>query len=40
LPKGFHQFWDGFNKELYDKYLELKKEYREKLSEAWRVKMN
>jgi len=28
LPKGFNNFWDTFNKEAYDKYLEEKEKWR------------
>lgn len=40
----YKQFWDGpkvgFNEKLYKKYLDAKKEYREKVRKAWRIKMN
>lgn len=32
LPEGFYDFWDRFNKDLYEKYLEKKKAHRIKMN--------
>lgn len=28
LPEGFHEFWDNFDQEAYEKYLDEKEKWR------------